>query len=536
MSTPNKNVPKQKKNKKGVFSKTGIRTLFIVLMLLIEIGGLVTIIILSNFYNVRWLNIIYVVAEVISIICAIPIINSRMDPSYKITWLAFMVINSVLGASFYLLFANKKFTKKEKRIIHTSRKYLLEALDAPEANGVTKKLTQEDGDIYNFANYIKNYSYTDTYVNTRTTYFAWGELAFPEMLKQLKRAKHYIFLEYFIIQPGKFWDPILEILIEKAKAGVDVRLLYDDLGCLTTLPDDYDVQLRNQGIKAYKYSPLKPFVDVRMNNRDHRKIMVIDGHTGFTGGINIADEYINEVVRFGKWKDNAIMLEGDGVFGLTDLFLSTWARIHNLTTQIDFKEYLPIRYAAEVPPIKPSKGYVAVYGSIPYTYETVGLNIYAMLCYRAKKSLDIATPYLILNKEMEEAICQAAKNGVRVRLLVPKNPDKKIVFELTRSFYRMLIRSGVEVYEYSPGFVHAKMFLVDGEMATVGTINLDYRSLFLHCENGCFLYKNECIKDIQDDFERTFMVSDLITREKYDETSTGLKILRMILRVFAPLM
>ncbi|MCR4879431.1 MAG: phosphatidylserine/phosphatidylglycerophosphate/cardiolipin synthase family protein, partial [Bacilli bacterium] len=356
----------------------------------------------------------------------------------------------------------------------------------------------------------------------------------PVMLEKLKSAKHYIFMEYFIIDPGKFWDSILEVLLQKVKEGVEVRLIYDDLGCFSTLPEDYDKYLNGKGIKCLRYSPLKPIIDIRMNNRDHRKIMVIDGHTGFTGGINIADEYINEIMRFGKWKDNAIMLEGDGVFGLTNLFLSTWVRITGEETP-NFKDYLPARYAIEVPSFK-ANGYVSVYGSIPYTYETVGLNVYEMLCYEARERLDIATPYLILNKEMESAICNAAKRGVRVRLLTPHIPDKKTVFELTRANYRMLLRSGVEIYEYSPGFVHAKMFLVDDRIATVGTINLDYRSLFLHSENGCLLYNTESIKDIANDFDETFKVSEQFELKKYNATPLRKKIFRLILQVFAPLM
>jgi len=523
------------KNKKIRTSKTAIRTLFIVLMLLVELAGLIAIIIIGSIYDVPWLNVVYFVAEIFAIIVAIPIINSRMDPSYKITWLAFMVINSVLGAVFYLLFANKKFTKKEKAKNAPVLKSLNQAMNSSESNGVANRLQPDrDGEIYNLAHYIRKYSYTDTYANTRTTYYPWGEKAFPVMIEKLKKAKHYIFMEYFIIDEGLFWDSILEVLLQKVKEGVEVRIIYDDLGCLSTLPEDYDKFLNSQGIKCYRYSPLKPIVDIRMNNRDHRKIMVIDGHTGFTGGINIADEYINEIVRFGKWKDNAIMLEGDGVFGLTNLFLSTWVRITNEDTP-NFKDYLPSKYASETETIR-AKGFVSVYGSIPYTYETVGLNIYEMLCYAAKKTLDIATPYLILNKEMENAICNAAKSGVRVRLLTPHIPDKKTVFELTRANYKMLLRSGVEIYEYTPGFVHAKMFVVDGRIATVGTINLDYRSLFLHSENGCLLYETDSIKDIVQDFEDTFRISEKFNLEKYNATPAKKKLLRVILKIFAPLM
>ena len=534
MSTPN--VPK--KNRFVIIAKAKIRIITIALMLLIEIGLITTVIILSSVYDIKWLNVIYFLFELFSIVVAIPIIvNSRMDSSYKITWLAFMVVNSVIGATFYLLFANKKFSKKEMKKIRPTINALERTMDSKESKGLTSgNLIDPNSDLHTFASYIREHSFTDTYANTTTQYFPWGEDAFPVMLDRLKKAKHYIFLEYFIIQHGAFWNPIVEILIQKAKEGVDVRVLYDDLGCLSTLPVHYDEELRKQGIKCYKYSPLKPFIDIRMNNRDHRKIMVIDGHTGFTGGINIADEYINEIVRFGKWKDNAILLEGDGVFGLTNLFLSTWVRVSNQEKPINYADYLPSKYINETSIERKAKGFVSVYGSIPYTYETVGLNIYTMLCYKAKRYIDICTPYLILNKEMEDAISQAAKSGVRVRLLTPHIPDKKMVFELTKSYYFRLIKAGVEIYEYTPGFVHAKMFCVDGKMATVGTINLDYRSLFLHCENGCLLYETESIKDIEKDFNNTFKVSQRITREEMENQKLSKRILRVILRVFAPLM
>ena len=532
----NKSSGAEDKNQSFKTNRVKIRTLFIIIALVIEIAIFLAILIVPFFdRSLFWLSIIYYVLEVGAILIAIPIINSRMDPSYKVTWLAFMVINSVLGALFYLLFANKKFSKKEKNKNAPVIKALNVAMNSSESNGVSHKLQPDrDGEIYNLANYIRKYSFTDTYTNTRTTYFPWGEKAFPVMLEKLRSAKHYIFMEYFIIDQGLFWNSILDILLEKVKQGVEVRVIYDDLGSLSTLPEGYDNYLNSVGIKCYRYSPLRPVMDIRMNNRDHRKIMVIDGHTGFTGGINIADEYINEIVRFGKWKDNAIMLQGDGVFGLTNLFLSTWIRITGEPTP-DFKEYLPARYAVETEPVR-AKGYVSVYGSIPYTYETVGLNIYEMLCYEAQKTLDIATPYLILNKEMENAICNAAKRGVRVRLLTPHVPDKKTVFELTRANYRMLLRSGVEIYEYTPGFVHAKLFVVDNRIATVGTINLDYRSLFLHQENGCLLYETDSIKDVAEDFEETFKVSEQFYLEKYNATPKSKKLLRTILKIFAPLM
>ena len=523
------------KKREKVRSPTIARFLLVGLILLLEIVLLVLLIVLLDgtilLYISTFLDLI------ISIIVGIVIVNSKSSPSYKITWLFFMLILPIPVAIFYLLFANKKFSKREYKKLAPSIKSLNSAMGSEISGGMLDKIDRDsDPDAYNIAKYLKDYSYNNIYADTNVTYFAWGEDAFPIMLEKLKLAKHYIFMEYFIIAPGRMWEEMLDILIDKAKEGVDVRLLYDDLGCVSTLPKKYYKTLEKYGIKCHVVSPLKPFLDIRMNNRDHRKIMVIDGHTGFTGGLNIADEYINEKLRFGKWKDNQIMLEGEGVFGLTALFISTWIRITNDNRAINFLNYLPMKYGFEAPPYKRSNGLVQPYGSLPYTFETVGQNVYVNLCLKAKKYLYITTPYLILDDQMQGAIMQAAKNGVQVKLLIPAIPDKKIVYELTKSYAFNLIKVGVEVYEYTPGFVHAKTFLVDGVMGTVGTINLDYRSLYLHMENGTFLYKCDCLKDIEKDMEETFRVSRRLTMEDVNKVSGFKKFIWALLKVFAPLM
>ena len=505
------------------------------IILFLEVAILLTGIILLRYFtngNYIW---IYWLIRAICWVVLIPIVNSRMDPAYKITWLVVMVFLPVLGATLYVLFANKKFTKKEKKSIDGVNEQL-DKIMSYSSNGVLKKLNPDkDPDAYSIGQYIKRSGHIDIFDDTETTYYAWGEEAFPVMIEKLKKAKHYIFMEYFIIEQGHFWNSILEVLIEKAQEGLDVRVMYDDLGCMSTLPNDYDKYLESVGIKCCIFAKIRPFLDIRMNNRDHRKILVIDGHTGFTGGINIADEYINEKIRFGKWKDNAIMLRGAGVFGLTTLFLEAWSRLRNEPID-DFKPYLPTVYLNETIPFK-TDGLVQPYGSIPYTFETIGLNVYQDIIFRAKKYLYISTPYLILNSEMLNAIMMAAKNGVDVRLLTPHIPDKKLVFGVTRSFYRPLVEAGVRVYEYAPGFVHAKTFIADDEMGTVGTINLDYRSLFLHSENGVFLYKTKSLKDIKQDFENTFLVSKEFTAEVIEkEFSLPYRLFVAVLRLFAPLL
>ncbi|MBO4682551.1 MAG: cardiolipin synthase [Bacilli bacterium] len=505
------------------------------LILFVEVAILVTGIILLRYFTNGSYIWIYWIVRAFAWLMLIPIVNSRMDPAYKIIWLAIMVVLPVLGATLYLLFANKKFSKKEKKQVEKTHQELDKIMSYSSHGMINKINIDKDPNAYNIAQYIRKNGHTEIYDNTETTYYPWGEDAFPVMLEKLRSAKHYIFMEYFIIEQGHFWNSILEILIEKAEQGVDVRVVYDDLGCMSTLPNDYDKYLESVGIKCSVFAPIRPFLDIRMNNRDHRKILVIDGHTGFTGGINIADEYINEKIRFGKWKDNAIMLHGYGVFGLTTLFLETWSRLRNEKIE-NFAPYLPTKYLSETTSFK-SDGLVQPYGSIPYTFETIGLNVYQDIIFRAKKYLYISTPYLILNSEMMNAIMMAAKNGVDVRMLTPHIPDKKIVFGITRSFYKQLIEAGVRVYEYVPGFVHAKTFIADDEMGTVGTINLDYRSLFLHSENGVFLYKTKTLRDIKRDFENTFMVSKEFTLDVIEkEFPLWYRGFVYVLRIFAPIL
>ena len=489
-------------------------------------------------YFLEYLAEIRSIISLISIIVAFFVFNSRCNTSYKIAWLTLIVVLPVFGSLCYILFANKKFTKKEKRKNRPTFLALKAANASQETNNVVNLIDKDkDPDAYYFGKYLNDYSHTGIYQNSRVTYYPWGEDAFKAMVEKLKEAKHYIFMEYFIIAEGEMWNTILDIFKAKVKEGVDVRVMYDDLGSLSTLPVNYYKQMNKIGIKCIAVNRIRALFDIRMNNRDHRKILVIDGHTGFTGGINIADEYINRIVRFGKWKDNAIMIEGDAVFALTSLFLSHWTSENKKGEQLcDMTPYLVSRHSDEVAPIKGDYGYVAPYGSLPFTYETVGENVYLSLIYKAKKYIYIATPYLIMDEQLNNALMIAAKGGVKIKLLTPHIPDKKRVFDLTRSYYKSLVEAGVEVYEYTPGFVHEKTFVVDGVMATIGTINLDYRSLYLHMENGCFLYKCPCIKDIEQDMIETFSDSRRITLEMVHSTPFSKKVYRAFLRLFSSAM
>ena len=376
----------------------------------------------------------------------------------------------------FLLFANKKFTKRELRQIRPIIEASKSALESRFGKDDIDKLDKvKDADAINIATYIRNYSYTGIYTATKTSYYSWGESGFPVMLEKLKKAKHYIFIEYFIIAEGEMWNAVLEILKEKAKEGLDVRVIYDDFGCNKYLPKKYDRTLRQMGIKAYPFNKIKPLIEFRMNNRDHRKIMVIDGYIGFTGGINIADEYINKIERFGKWKDNLILLEGEAVFGLTSLFLSNWVIVDKSKNPktVNYLEYLPVRHQHEYINSIVNDGYVQPYGSVPFTFETIGQNVYIALISKAKKYIHITTPYLVLDDALINALCLAAKSEVEVKIITPHIPDKKIVFEITRSYYKQLMASGVQIYEYEPGFIHEKTIIVDGEKKFVGILEVN---------------------------------------------------------------
>ena len=477
--------------------------------------------------------------HILSIIFGIIIVNCKSNSSYKISWLVFVIAIPLLGIVCFLFFANKKFTKREMRLIAPIINASKRALDSRLGHDDIDQLNEKtDADAINIAQYIRNYSYTGIYTATKASYYSWGETGFPVILEKLKNAKHYIFLEYFIIAQGEMWSSILEILKEKASEGLDVRIIYDDFGCSKYLPKKYDKYLNKLGIKTIVFNKIKPIIEIRMNNRDHRKILVIDGYIGFTGGINIGDEYINKKVKFGKWKDNLIMLEGEGVFGLTSLFLSNWAMLtkSDEDNYLDYNQYLPKRHQHDYIYQIKNDGFVQPYGSIPFTYETIGANVYLYLINKAKKYIHITTPYLILDEILMNALCQAAKSGVEVKIITPHIPDKKVVHEITRSNYKELLASGVEVYEYDPGFIHAKMIIVDGIMGTVGTINFDYRSLFLHMENGTFLYQCSCILDMERDYQDTLKSCIPFSYEIVSSVSIFRKIWRALLRIIAPLM
>lgn len=470
----------------------------------------------------------------LSFVLGIFIVNSSAENEYKVSWLFLIAAFPLLGAVFYLLFAHKVKTKKA---VAYSKRYYQLLSEEPRLVDEEEALEKSSPEGAKIASLIERERSGRLFSNSEVSYFPLGDDAFPRMLEELEKAKHFIFLEFFIIKPGYMWFQILSILKEKAKEGVDVRVIYDDVGNLGATSPHYDRELRKFGIKAHVFRPIKPFLDVRMNNRNHRKILVIDGHTAFTGGINIADEYINREKRFGHWKDNAIMVKGKAVYGYTLLFLADYeTNFGKIGKKIDYSLYEPERYIDEDGGFPVSDGFVLPYGDIPYDEIPIGEEVYISLLGNAKKYVYMSTPYFLPDEKMKDAIIRAALSGVDVRLLVPHIPDKKMVFELTRKNYGELLSKGVKIYEYTPGFVHQKMFVVDDSLASIGTINLDYRSLYLHSENSTLLIGNSSISQMKQDFLDSFQASEEISFDAWKKLKRKKWFLWAILTLFAPLL
>ena len=469
----------------------------------------------------------YLASLTLSINIVFIIINNKSNPSYKIAWIVPVMIFPIFGGLFYLLYGGNKLSTREKLKMVIQNIEMTNSLKQDDE--IIKKIGDKSIYAKNQSEYILNYAKCPVYDNTETTYFKIGEEKFEALLRELKKAEKFIFLEYFIIQEGKMFNSILEILEEKAKQGVDVRLIYDDVGCIVTLPHNYKNTLEAKGIKCRVFNPIKPFFTRRLNNRDHRKIVVIDGDVGFTGGINLADEYINEYEKHGYWKDAGIMLKGDAVWNLTVMFLSMWDYIDN-------KEEDYIKFKPSKNKYYNSKGYVQPFDDSPLINEPIGETVYLNLINKAKDYIYINTPYLIIDNEMATALKIAAKSGVDIKIVTPYIPVKKFVHAVTKSYYESFIKDGIEIYEFTPGFMHAKTFVVDDEYGVVGSINLDFRSLYLHYECGVWLYKTESIKSMKDDYLETLKRCHKVTMEECKNTSSIRKVLRLIIRMFAPLL
>lgn len=472
---------------------------------------------------------IYFVLIGLSFCMSVYIINKNDNPTYKIAWVLLIMTLPIFGGLIYLLFGGQK-VPKELRVRDIEAVSIYQEIAWQNAE-IMAELEVEDPIAHKQANYLWKNAIFPIYKNTETTFFPLGEIKFEAMVKELKKAEKYIFLEYFIIAPGYMWDTILDILISKVKQGVEVRVMYDDFGCITYLPTDYYKILNKLGIKAKMFNPIKPRLAIQMNNRDHRKILVIDGKVGMTGGINLADEYINKKQRFGHWKDCSVMLKGEAVWNFTLMFLQFWNFDEKVKDNVfdykaDIREFIDLQ----------SDGYVQPYSDSPTDEENIGEYTHINMINGATKYVYACTPYLVIDNEMKTALLLASKNGIDVRILVPHIPDKWYVFAVTQSNYKDLIEGGVKIYEYTPGFIHSKTFVVDDKMAIVGTVNMDYRSYYLHYECGVWFYKSKVVMDVKKDYMETLEKSHLVTLEECRNVAFPVRIMRAILNLFSPMM
>ena len=479
-------------------------------------------------FNVNFVYF-YIFSYLLGILVSLYIINGNTNPGYKIAWIMVILVFPVIGIFIYALFGGVQLSQREKKKMHEI--YTHQKKNLFQDDVVKNELRYESLTAYNQAMYITKYSLSPICKNTETEYFKIGEEYYERLIKELKKAKRYIFMEFFIVSSGKMWDSILEILKEKVKEGVEVRFMYDDLGCIMLLPNHYYKTLESYGIKACTFNRFIPILRSKFNNRDHRKFVIIDCYIYFNGWINLEYEYINEISRFGHWKDNGIMLKGEAVWNMTIMFMSMWDFVRG--SKYSYRNYRPL--PSEFDNIR-SDGFVIPYCDNPWDHEATGETIYLNLINRANKYVYITTPYLIIDNEMMTSLCVAAKSGIDVRIITPSVPDKKMINEVTKAYYDELIKNGVKIYEYLPGFIHAKTFIVDDEYATVGTVNLDYRSLYLHFENGVWLYGVSTIKDIKKDFLETLEKSNEVHLNQKKKESRLQKLKRQILMAFAPLM
>ena len=502
-----------------LMSKYGF-SIAIILIELVLIFGI--ILYMSQIAPIIWVTLVFL----ISVATVIAIVNRSMSPESKVTWLIVTFV-PVFGPLLYLMFGERRLSKKELKQLQE-----LNSIAFHENNGhrLHLQLQKTDKSAYGIINALLHMdSNAEVYEQTDAQFFADGEEMWNQMLEDLKRAEKFIFLEYYIVDEGLMWDSMLEILEEKAAQGVEVKMLYDDIGCMVTLPGDYTVHLRSKGIDAHKFNKVIPRMTVAYNNRDHRKILVIDGQIAYTGGINLADEYINQIERFGHWKDSGIRIDGPATQAFTRLFLMNW--YINRGEISDFDQYHlenQTRFGS---------GLCIPYGSGPKPiYKTkVGKIVYQNLINQAEDFVYITTPYLIIDYDLTEDIKNAAMRGVDVRIVTPHIPDKKLIQLVTRGAYPDLLSAGVRIFEYTPGFIHSKQMIVDDRFAAVGTINLDYRSLVHHYENAVLLYKTESIADIRKDFEGIFEQSQEIFSDTINPTWYQMMI-KEVTQLFAPML
>lgn len=515
-------LKKQKKSLlRVVFGRTGIITLLM-------LAQFVLLLKLPNLISVHFPLVFSIINALAGTVVGILVINNDNESTMKLTWLALVLLLPLFGSLFYVYtrldIGHRAVRDRTRQIMENTRNCL--QTDAALKNELK---TIGDGSLYQLGVYLSRTGCYPLYRDTEVTYYSLGDQAFEAMLIQLEKAEKFIFLEYFIVEEGHMWGRILEILARKAAQGLEIRLLYDGTCEFSTLPRSYPEQLRKLGIKCKMFAPILPFVSTHYNYRDHRKILVVDGNIAFTGGINLADEYINKTIKYGHWKDTAVMLQGEAVRSFMLMFLQMW--------HVDQDGPHDLHWLYE-PVSRPenASGYVMPYGDSPLDSFRVGEMVYIDILSRAQKYVYIMSPYLVLDGAMENALIFAAQRGVDVRLILPGVPDKKLVNALAKGSYAELIRGGVKIFEYKPGFVHAKTLICDDEKAVVGTINLDYRSFYHHFECAVYLYRVPVLRDIWQDMLVTLEKCREIDLHEAEKLSFTTNAAAKLLRILAPLM
>lgn len=497
------------------------RFIFVGISILFQVGWLVlTALMLNEQY--AWVEM---GTRLFSLLVILQMNSKQGNAAFKIPWIMLIMAFPVMGLSLYLMlviFGDMGNTGKRMR---TVRAEISEYL--PAGGGVREQLLQKALPGTGVSGYLQSSVGYPVYRNTAAAYFSQAADAFAAMKADLEKAESFIFMEYFIISADSSFEELCEILIQKSRQGLDVRLMYDDMGSVK-VNLLFAKKLADAGIRCVVFNPAVPILNLFMNHRDHRKITVIDGKVGYTGGFNLADKYFDRTSPFGKWKDTGLRLEGEAVRSLTAFFLEMWNTCSR--SRESAEPFLKVSHSV------PAAGFVQPYGDNPLGGDRVAESVYLHMAYCAKKYLYITTPYLIITDEMTNALGLAAKRGVDVRIITPGIPDKKTVYWVSRSYYAGLVRQGVRIFEYSPGFCHAKQMLCDGQTASIGTSNLDYRSLYLHFENNVLLYGGEAVKQMTADFEELFPQCREVTEHYREGRSAALRLGQYILRLFAPLM
>ena len=515
-------MKKRAEKTKSIKNSVG-RAAFVALSLLLQVGYLVYLISKAG----KYYPYITLGTEILALAAVVGIYSQHRSSASKISWVILIMLFPLLGLCLYLLVGQPWATHTIRRRFENVDRSLAGRL--PQDKAVMQEIEQNLPEFAGQARYISDWARYPVYKNTSVEFHSQGEIAFEALKSELRKAEKFIFMEYHAIELSQCFLELEEILAERAKNGVEVRLFYDDVGSLTFICPNFVQRMEEKGIHCQVFNPLIPMVSAFMNNRDHRKITVIDGRVGFTGGYNLADEYFNVKHPYGHWKDTGIRMEGEAVRSLTVMFLEMWNAVKKLDG--DYGVYTNV----DCGKIQ-SDGYVQPYADSPLDNERVGENVYMNMIKTARRYVWITTPYLILDDEMTQELTLAAKRGVDVRIITPGIPDKKIVFQLTRSYYAQLVRGGVRIFEYSPGFLHAKQMLVDDETAAVGTINLDFRSLYLHFENAVLLHGCSAMKDICRDFQATFPLCREMTQQYGGKRMVHMRVSQSLLRLFAPLL